>query len=133
MKFPKDFIWGTASSAHQTEGNDVNCDWWEWEKTKSVEQQFTLDRSGRACDFYHRYEEDFELAKRLNNNGIRISLAWNRIEPSKGKFDKDEIEHYRKVLQAAKKNGLKVFLTLQHFTLPLWFSSMGGWASPDGP
>lgn len=133
MKFPKDFIWGTASAAHQVEGNDVNCDWWEWEKSKKDGQQFPLDPSGKACDFYHRYEEDFELAQQLNNNGIRISLAWNRIEPTKGKFDKDEIEHYRKVLLAAKKNGLKVFLTLQHFTLPMWFSSIGGWTNINAP
>lgn len=134
MKFPEGFIWGTASSAHQTEGNDVNCDWWEWEKSKEEEKrQFPLDKSGVACDFYNRYEDDFELCKMLNNNGVRISLAWNRIEPAQGKFSKEEIEHYRRVLRQAKAKGLKVFLTLQHFTLPVWFSALGGWANLKSP
>ncbi len=134
MKFPDGFIWGTGSSAHQVEGNDVNCDWWEWEKSKDEEnRQFPLERSGLACDFYNRYEEDFELCRQLNNNAVRISLAWNRIEPSQGKFDRDEIEHYRKVLRIARNKGLKVFLTLQHFTLPLWFSAIGGWTNLKSP
>lgn len=134
MKFPEGFIWGTASAAHQVEGNDTNCDWWEWEKSKEEnKRQFPLDPSELACDFYHRYEEDFDLCKQLNNNGVRISLAWNRIEPEQGKFDKGEIEHYKKVFHEAKKKGLKVFLTLQHFTLPLWFVGMGGWSNIKSP
>ena len=133
MKFPAGFLWGTASAAHQVEGNDVNCEWWEWENRKREGQQLPYEASGMATNFYHRYEEDFDLAKGLNNNVIRISLAWNRIEPVKGKFDRKEIEHYRKVLLAANKRGLKVFLTLQHFTLPLWFYSMGGWLNLKSP
>jgi beta-glucosidase len=134
MKFPDGFIWGTACSAHQIEGNDTNCDWWEWEKSKGEEgRQLPLEPSGIACDFYNRYPEDLELCRQLNSNGLRMSLAWNRIEPSRGKFDKEEIEHYRKVLHLAKKKGLKVFLTLQHFTLPLWFSAIGGWTNLKSP
>lgn len=133
MKFPDGFIWGTASAAHQVEGNDVNCDWWEWERSKDEKRQYPLESSGIACNFYNRYKEDFELCKDLNNNAVRISVAWNRIEPSKGHFDEKEIQHYRQVFKSAKDNGLKVFLTLQHFTLPLWFSSVGGWANPNSP
>lgn len=133
MRFPDGFIWGTSSAAHQVEGNDVNCDWWEWEKSKKPSSQFPLDPSGIACDFYNRYEEDFQLAQELNSNAIRISVAWNRIEPVKGKFDKKELEHYRKVLIAANRRDLKVYLTLQHFTLPVWFTSMGGWTNLKSP
>ncbi len=31
LKFPENFIWGTAISAYQTEGNNKNTDWWAWE------------------------------------------------------------------------------------------------------
>ncbi|HHH14337.1 MAG TPA: glycoside hydrolase family 1 protein, partial [candidate division WWE3 bacterium] len=38
--------------------------------------------------------------------------------------------HYKKVLQSAKSKGLKTFVTLHHFTSPLWFSKKYGWGHP---
>jgi len=55
--FPKDFLWGAATSAHQVEGNNTNNDWWEWE------QRYPLkERSGRASDHWNRFEKDFKIA-----------------------------------------------------------------------
>src|SRR3989344_171483 len=115
-KFPSDFLWGTATSAHQIEGGNKNSDWWQWEQNKSFFQKYPLEASGIACDSYHRYEEDFDLCKKLNNNAVRISIEWARIEPVEGRFDHSELEHYKKVLHSAKKRGLKTFVTLHHFT-----------------
>lgn len=135
--FPKDFIWGTATSAHQIEGDNTNSDWWEWEQSKSYTsknaREFPLEPSGLACDSYNRYEEDFDLCVGLNNNAVRISIEWARIEPEEGSFDEKEIEHYRKVLKAAKDRGLKTFVTLHHFTNPIWFSNIGGWMNIKAP
>ena len=33
-KFPKDFLWGVATSGYQTEGNGTNTDWWFHETHK---------------------------------------------------------------------------------------------------
>lgn len=132
-KFPKNFLWGTATSAHQTEGNNSNSDWWRWEQAKSGHQKHPLDTSGIACDSYHRYEEDFDLCNDLNNNAVRISVEWARLEPKEGVFDEEEFEHYEKVLRAAKKRGFKTFVTLHHFTNPLWFSKKGGWSNLKSP
>jgi len=120
-------LWGTATSAHQIEGNNKNSDWWDWEVNKPARRKWPLEPSGIACDSYNRYEEDFDLCKQMNNNAIRISVEWARIEPVRGNFDRVEIDHYKKVLQAARDRGLKTFVTLHHFTNPLWFSRMGGW------
>ena len=133
LPFPKGILWGTATSAHQIEGNNKNSDWWDWETNKPERRKYPLEPSGIACDSYNRYEEDFDLCKRLNNNVVRISIEWARIEPEQGKFDKKEIEHYRQVLKAAKDRGLKTFATLHHFTNPLWFSKKGGWTRFDSP
>lgn len=133
MKFPQDFIWGTATSAHQIEGNNKNSDWWEWETSKKVDQKYPLEASGVACDSYNRYEEDFDLCVELGNNAIRISIEWARIEPEEGVFSTEELSHYRDVLKAAKKRGLKTFVTLHHFTNPIWFSKKGGWESVRAP
>lgn len=135
--FPKDFIWGTATSAHQIEGGNTNSDWWEWEQSKSYTsknaREFPLEPSAIACDSYNRYEEDFDLCVGLNNNAVRISIEWARIEPKDGVFDEAEINRYRKVLRAAKDRGLKTFVTLHHFTNPIWFSKIGGWMNPKSP
>ena len=127
MKFPNNFIWGTATSGHQIEGNNTNSDWWYWENDTSSNSTFSGEPSGNACDSYNRYEEDFDLAKGMNNNAVRISLEWSRIEPKEGEWDQNEIEHYKNVLKAAKDRGLQTFLTLHHFTKPQWITEIGGW------
>lgn len=134
FKFPDGFLWGTATSAHQTEGNNTKSDWWEWEKNRvKQDRQYPLEESGMACDSYHRYEEDFDLCIKLNNNAVRLSIEWARIEPEEGKFDEKEIEHYKRVLISAKNRKLKVFATLHHFTNPQWFANKGGWESMKSP
>ena len=45
--FPDGFTWGTATAAHQVEGNTTNNDWWEWEhRADSV----CAEPAGDACD-----------------------------------------------------------------------------------
>jgi len=136
FQFPKDFIWGTATSAHQTEGNNNNSDWWQWEQSKDYKnptREYPLDPSGIACDSYSRYEEDFDLCVKLNNNAVRISIEWARIEPKEDEFSESEILHYRKVLESAKSRGLKTFVTLHHFSNPIWFAKKGGFANFKAP
>lgn len=146
-KFPESFLWGTATSAFQVEGNNTNTDWWEWEQAKRYppkvnplvteqeaanlpEREWPLEPSLDACDSYNKYEEDFILCKRLNNNAVRISIEWARIQSEENSFNKIEIDHYKKVLKSAKEHGLKTFVTLHHFTSPLWISRKGGWMNP---
>ncbi len=128
--FPKDFLWGTATSSFQTEGNNKNTDWWTWETGYRKNYQYPYEKSGIACDSYNRYEEDFDLCVGLSNNAVRISIEWARIEPKPGEINLEEIEHYKKVLQAAKKRKLKTFVTLMHFTIPQWLAKRGGWVNP---
>ncbi|MEX0869900.1 MAG: family 1 glycosylhydrolase, partial [Candidatus Spechtbacterales bacterium] len=127
-KFPDNFYWGTATSSHQVEGNNKNNDWWRSEQEGSIKH-----KSGRACDSYNRYEEDFDLAKELGTNAHRFSIEWSRIEPEEGKFSEEAIEHYRKVIRALRKRGLEPFVTLHHFTNPIWFADKGGWENKKAP
>ena len=115
LKFPKNFLWGAAVSSYQVEGGVENCDW---------SKNFP---AGRACDYYNQYEKYFDLAKELNQNVHRFSLEWSRIEPEEGKFDRKEVEHYRKILLALKERNIKSMVTLWHFTSPIWFAEKGGW------
>jgi beta-glucosidase len=96
LKFPKNFLWGVATSAHQIEGGQHN-QWsvWELENAKSLAKAATykLDHlplwpeiqhlaanphnyvSGRAVDHYHRYESDFDIVKKMNLNSYVMLIA----------------------------------------------------------
>jgi len=89
--------------------------------------------SGKACDHYNRYEEDFNTAKKLGHNAHRFSIEWSRAEPLEGRFNGKEIEHYRNVVRALKKRNLEPFVTLWHWTIPLWLRDKGGIENPDFP
>src|SRR3989344_252639 len=150
LKFPKGFYWGASTSSHQVEGGNKN-DWTVWEKENAERlareardfwepwqkekfpEMFDPNNyiSGRACDHYNRYEEDFDFMKDLGMNAHRLSIEWSRIEPGKGKFDEKEIEHYRKVIYALRRRGIEPFVTLWHFTVPLWVLKNGGWMNRE--
>lgn len=122
------FLFGAGTSSHQVEGGNRNNDWWAWEQTRPAHL-----RSGKACDHWNRYEADFALAQQLGHSAHRISIEWSRIEPSKGQFSRSAIEHYRDVLVSIRKHGMKSFVTLHHFTNPLWVARNGGWESGRTP
>jgi beta-glucosidase len=149
-KFPEGFLWGSATSSHQVEGGTFN-NWSEWEnknanrlvnKAGKEWQKWQQDKfpemldlqnyiSGRACDHYNRFENDFDLAKNGGHNAHRFSIEWSRIEPEEGKFDQREIEHYRKVLLALRERELEPFVTLWHWTHPVWVEEFGGPMNKD--
>ena len=128
-RFPEGFRWGTSSAAHQVEGDDRDCDWWEFEQEPG--RIANGDTSAVACDHYHRYREDFKLLRDLHQNAHRLSVEWSRIEPSEGEFDSRQIRHYRDVLGDLREQGIEPMLTLHHFTSPLWFTRKGGWANRE--
>lgn len=125
FKFPKNFLWGAATSAHQVEGNNKN-DWTAWENNSR-----SREKSGFACDHYNLYEDDFDIAKSLNHNAHRLSIEWSRVEPEEGRWNKKEIEHYKNVLKALKKRGLRAIVSLHHFSNPAWLAARGGWEKGD--
>lgn len=128
LQFPEGFLWGTSTASHQVEGNNANNDWWDWEQIPGKIHDGS--KSGLACDQWNRYEQDFDLAKALNNNAHRLSLEWSRIEPSEGVWDPSALDHYRKVLETLHARGLEPLVTLYHFTLPRWLAAKGGWENP---
>jgi hypothetical protein len=91
-RFPKDFIWGAATSAHQgtfsevqskkrtlvcalinsahtfniVEGNSNNNNWSQFERLGRVKQ-----RSGLACNHWELYPLDIQLMKQLGLDAYR--------------------------------------------------------------
>lgn len=125
-KFPADFMIGAATAAHQVEGHNIYSDFWAMEHVpNSVYKEPSLD----AVDHYHRYEEDILLLRNAGCNTYRFSIEWARIEPVKGEFNEQEIEHYRNVLNFCHRHSITPVVTLHHFSSPKWLISEGGWES----
>lgn len=145
--FPKDFLWGAATSAHQVEGG-LHNQWtvWELENARALAAQASYQYgdlknwddikdqatspmnyvSGRAVNHYQLYEHDFDLLQSLNMNTYRFSIEWSRIQPEEGAWDEREVAHYRSVLLALRKRNIEPVVTLFHFTVPVWFADRGG-------
>lgn len=139
LKFPENFLWGSATSSHQIEGNNHN-NWSEWErsparlnelKKRGEDPQNFI--SGSACDSWNRFEEDIKLLKELGQGSYRFSIEWSRIEPEEGKINHDAINHYRSLVKLLCDAGIEPVVTLWHFTSPIWFSEQGGWLNPKSP
>lgn len=130
--FPPGFIFGTATSAHQVEGDNDANDWWDWEQQPNRIRDGT--RSGRAAEWWQgRAEADFERAAGLGQNAHRLSIEWSRLEPEPGHFDDSAFDRYLAMLKSAHTQGLCILLTLNHFTLPRWLSARGSWLAAEAP
>ncbi len=123
--FPDKFLWGASASGHQVEGDNTNSDWWEWEQAGRTEP------SGKACDHYHRFKEDFRIAKELGHNAHRFGIEWSRLEKEEGVWDQREWGHYKEVVEDLLRLRIEPVVTLNHFTLPLWLARKGGWENTD--
>lgn len=123
------FFFGSSISAHQTEGNNIHSDWWEFELKEL--KPIGLDVSDKAANHWELYEEDFRLANQLGHNALRFSIEWAKVEPKEGQIDYQVLDHYKKVFENLSLNKLTPFVTLFHFSLPKWFAEKGGFENKD--
>lgn len=135
-RFPKDFWWGTATSATQIEGAaDVEGKgpniwdyWYEQEPHRFFNQVGPADTSR----FYDRYEEDIELMKELGHNSFRFSLSWSRLFPEgRGEVNERGVDFYNRVIDKLIACGIQPFVNLYHFDMPLALQQLGGWESRE--
>ena len=130
MKLPEGFLFGTATASLQIEGGDKNNSWYRWAEQGHI-------KDGTHCivaaDHWNRIDEDISLLKELNSQVYRLSLEWSRIEPQKGEFDKEAINHYRDEVKKLLQAGIKPLVTLHHFSNPLWFEDQGSWLQEEAP
>jgi beta-glucosidase len=128
--FPRGFLWGTATAAHQVEGGNTNNNWSEWEKLpgKIKEDQ----RAGLACDWWGgRWKEDLRRAKESGQNAHRLSVEWSRIQPTADTWDDEALQKYVEIVRWLTHQEMTPMVTLHHFSDPLWLMAQGGWENPD--
>jgi beta-glucosidase len=128
-QYPPNFLYGTATAAHQVEGGNTHNDWHVFEEQGHAHG----DKSGRACDHWNRIPEDITLMKRANANAYRFSIEWSRVQPTEDSWDEAAWEHYVEELSQLREAQIVPMATLLHFTLPQWISVRGGVLAPDFP
>src|SRR5690242_8561848 len=84
LAFPAGFRWGVATSSHQCEGGNIANNWYAWEQAGHIK---TGERAELACDWWRSAERDFDLARDLGLNALRLSIEWSRVEPRPGVWD----------------------------------------------
>ncbi len=134
--FGKDFLWGTATAAYQIEGawnvDGKSPSVWDHMAHKRPGKIKTRENGDIACDFYHRYEQDIELMKKMGIPIFRFSLAWTRILPDgTGKVNQAGIDFYNKVIDKCIKEGVEPWITCYHWDLPQTLEDKGGWSNRD--
>ncbi|CAH0537035.1 6-phospho-beta-glucosidase [Vibrio marisflavi] len=146
-QFPKDFLWGGAIAANQSEGahlaggkglttvdmipygqNRMPIKLGQVDKvTQNVDEFYP---SHTAIDFYHRYKEDIALLAEMGFKVFRVSIAWSRIFPNGDELEPNQagIDFYRNVFRECHKYGIEPLVTLCHFDVPMHLvNEYGSW------
>lgn len=123
-EFPPGFLWGTATSPTQIEGETVN-DW----RAFAANDRMTADDGPRHWQYYR---EDLGLLRRLNQNAYRLGFDWARLQAEPcAEFDRAAADRYIEIIDRLRAEKIEPFLTLFHFGLPPWFAVRGGWTNGD--
>jgi beta-glucosidase len=135
FQFPKNFVWGVATASYQIEGA-----WNVDGKGESIWDRFAhtvgkvkgADTGDVACDSYHRYKEDVEIAKKLNAKSYRFSVSWPRIQADgTGKPNPKGLDYYKRVADALHEANIRPLATLYHWDLPQALEDAGGWPNRE--
>ena len=135
IQFPDDFKWGAATASYQIEGA-----WQEDGKGESIWDRYTHegghvknnDTGDRACDSYHRFDEDVKLLQQMNCTSYRFSISWPRIQPNgRGAVNAKGLDYYRRLSDTLLAAGIRPFPTLYHWDLPQALEDAGGWPERD--
>jgi beta-glucosidase len=134
--FPADFRWGCSTSAYQIEGAARLDGRAEsiWDRFCSEGGHIRDGSSGAvACDHYHRWPEDLDLAAQLGLSAYRFSIAWPRVLPSglAGPPNSKGLDFYSRLIDGMLARGLEPWATLYHWDLPQRLQDAGGWAHRD--
>ncbi len=122
----RDFVWGVAASAYQTEGAFDSGG-----RGPSIWDRFPArngDTGAVACDFYRRYREDVALLHELGADAFRFSVAWPRVMPTgKAPVNARGLDFYDCLVDALLECGIEPFVNLYHWDLPQALEDAGGW------
>jgi beta-glucosidase len=129
--FASDFLWGCATSSYQIEGATHEDGRVEsiWDRFCATPGKVRGGATGDvACDHYHRWPEDFDLARDMGMAAYRFSIAWPRIFTNGGgRPNQKGLDFYARLVDGMLERGLQPWATLYHWDLPQALQEQGGW------
>lgn len=132
--FPKDFIFGAATSSYQIEGHKFGgAGKTHWDSFAATPGNVVRSETGDlACDHFHRYENDYKLMRDAGFDAYRFSTSWARVMPEgRGAPNPDGLDYYDRIVDSMLENGLNPCATLYHWELPQPLADLGGWRNRD--
>ncbi len=134
-RFPKDFLWGCATSAYQIEGSPLadGASASIWHRFAHTPGRITDGDDGDiACDHYRRYASDVDLMHDLGMQAYRFSIAWSRVLPDgTGRVNAAGLGFYERLVDRLLEKGIQPMATLYHWDLPAALDDRGGWLNRD--
>lgn len=100
------------------------------DQAKIDQETFYPFRKG-SCG-YEFVEEDLALISELGLDLYRFSISWARLFPNGDEQEPNPegVAYYDQVFRYLKKHHIKVFLTMNHYAVPLYIvEQYGGWKS----
>ncbi len=135
LTFPKNFIWGVATSAYQIEGawNEDGRGLSIWDTFSHTPGKILNNENGDvAADHYHHWKEDIALMYELGIQAYRFSTAWPRILPEgTGRVNKKGLDFYDRLVDELLKRKIEPYVCLFHWDLPQPLQDKGGWPNRD--
>jgi beta-glucosidase len=133
--FPKNFVWGAATSSFQIEGATTadgrGPSIWDTFCATSGKTR-NGDTGEPGCDHYNRFKTDLDLMKDLNLEAYRFSTAWSRVLPTgRGKINEKGLGFYERLVDGLLERDITPWLTLYHWDLPQALEDLGGWSARD--
>lgn len=134
--FPKDFFWGAATSATQSEGREPNDqkgeNIWDYSSVKYNHRFYEGVTTEHTSNFYKEYKQDIQRMENLSFNSFRTSISWSRLIPDGvGEINQEAVKFYRQMLQEMNKKGIQPFINLYHFDMPMALQEQGGFENRE--
>src|SRR5512143_2112959 len=135
VSFPKNFLWGAATSAYQIEGSPLAdgagpSNWHRFAHTPGMTANG--ETGDVACDHYRRWEEDVRLMRELGLNAYRFSISWSRVLPDgTGRVNSAGLDFYQRLVDLLRAENITPMATLFHWDLPAALEDRGGWLNRD--
>ena len=157
MKKTKDILWGGATASSQYEGgykeggkglDTQDCRPYLKRTSDATTSTRLLTQDiideAKKCegighypfrqgsDGYHHIDEDIALLKELGIDIYRFSISWARLYPHGDEETPNEegIKFYDHIFKEVHKAGMKIFLTMNHYAVPLYLvEHYGGWTN----
>ncbi|KAJ0171326.1 hypothetical protein K1T71_012876 [Dendrolimus kikuchii] len=131
LTFPPEFKFGAASSSYQIEGawNASDKSTSVWDKMVHDSPEAISDRSTAdvACDSYHLWQRDIEIAEELGLHFYRFSISWPRLLPNgfSNYISKDGQEYYDSLINGLLLKGIEPLVTIHHWDVPQNLQDLG--------